>query len=279
MNRLQGKVALVTGAARGQGRSHAVELAREGADIIAVDIARDLPELGMSYSLGTADELAETVAEVEELDRRAVSAAVDVRDGGALTETVASAVSELGRLDVVVANAGIAVPGRPTHEITDEAWDDMLAINLTGVWKTAKAAVPHIVGGGRGGSIVLISSMAGLRGYAGIGSYTAAKHGVLGLMRVLAAELGDRSIRVNSIHPTQVDTPMIQNEGVYRLFRPDLEEPTTQDFAEASASMHVLPVPWADPIDISKAVLFLASDDSRMITGVPLPIDAGLLVK
>jgi SDR family mycofactocin-dependent oxidoreductase len=276
---LEGKVAFVTGAARGQGRCHAIELAKAGADVILVDVAEELPELRLGYSLGTAEELAETVAQVEALDRRAVSARVDVRDGQALGAALDAAVAELGRLDVVVANAGIAASQVAAHEITDEDWEQMLAINLTGVWKTCRAAVPHLIAGGRGGSMVLTSSMAGLRGYQGIGAYSAAKHGVVGLMRVLASELAPHSIRVNSVHPTQVDTPMVQNETTYRIFRPDLEDPTREDFTAASASMHALPVPWADPWDISRAVVFLASEDSRLITGVPLPIDAGLLVK
>jgi (+)-trans-carveol dehydrogenase/(-)-trans-carveol dehydrogenase len=279
MGRLDGKVAFVTGAARGQGRSHAIELAREGADIIAVDVAHDLPELGLGYPLGSAAELAETAAEVEKLDRRVVTAEVDVRDGAALKAALDSGVAEFGRLDIVAANAGIAANSVPAHEITDEAWEQMLGINLTGVWKTAKAAVPHLIEGGRGGSMILTSSMAGLRGYQGIAAYTSAKHGVVGLMRVLAAELAQHSIRVNSVHPTQVNTPMVMNDETYKIFRPDLEHPTKDDFEVASAGMHALPVPWAEPLDISRALVFLASDDARLITGVPLPIDAGLLVK
>jgi SDR family mycofactocin-dependent oxidoreductase len=279
IGRLDGKVAFVTGAARGQGRSHAIELAREGADIIAVDIAHDLPELGLGYRLGSAAELAETAAEVEKLDRRIVTAEVDVRDGAALKAALDAGVAEFGRLDVVAANAGIAANSVPAHEITEDAWEQMLGINLTGVWKTCKAAVPHLVAGGRGGSMILTSSMAGLRGYQGIAAYTSAKHGVVGLMRVLAAELAPHSVRVNSVHPTQVDTAMLMNDATYKIFRPDLENPTREDFEVASASMHALPVAWAEPVDISRALVFLASEDARLITGVPLPIDAGLLVK
>jgi (+)-trans-carveol dehydrogenase/(-)-trans-carveol dehydrogenase len=279
MGRLDGKVAFVTGAARGQGRSHAIELAREGADIIAVDVAHDLPELGLGYPMGSAADLAETVVQVEKLDRRIVTAQVDVRDSAALSSALDEGVAELGRLDIVAANAGIAANSVPAHEITEDAWEQMLGINLTGVWKTCKAAVPHLIQGGRGGSMILTSSMAGLRGYQGIAAYSSAKHGVVGLMRVFAAELAPHSIRVNSVHPTQVDTPMLMNDATYRIFRPDLENPTQDDFAVASASMHALPVPWADPLDISRALIFLASDDARLITGVTLPIDAGLLIK
>ncbi|MFE5699110.1 mycofactocin-coupled SDR family oxidoreductase [Rhodococcus koreensis] len=279
MNTLSGKVAFVTGAARGQGRSHAIELARAGADIIAIDIAHDEPELGLGYALGSADELAETAKEVENLDRRIVTAQVDVRDGDALAAALRAGVQELGRLDIVVANAGIATSAIPAHEITEAQWDQMLAINLTGVWKTCRAAVPYLVEGGRGGSMILTSSMAALRVYQGIAAYSAAKHGVVGLMKTMAAELAQHSIRVNSVHPTQVDTPMIMNDETFKIFRPDLEHPTKEDFEVASASLHALPVAVADPLDISKAVVFLASEDARLITGVTLPIDAGLLLK
>ena len=190
-----------------------------------MDVARELPELGLTYPLGSAEELAETAAQVEKLDRRVITGEIDVRDTDLLTDFVSEAVAEIGRLDVVIANAGIAGPGAPTHEITDLAWDQLVSVNLTGAWATTKATIPHLIEGGRGGSVVLISSMAGLRGYPGIGAYSAAKHGVVGLMRTLAAELAPRWIRVNSIHPTQVDTAMIHNDGTYRKFRPDLENP------------------------------------------------------
>lgn len=278
-NKLKGKVAFVTGAARGQGRSHAIELAKEGADIIAIDIAHDLPDLGLGYPMGTSEELAETAAAVEQLDRRIFTAEVDVRDGAGLKRALDAGVAELGRLDVVAANAGVGATSVPTYEIEDDIWEKTLAINLTGVWKTCKAAVPHLIAGGDGGSIILTSSIAGLRGYPGIGAYVSAKHGVVGLMRVLASELAQHSIRVNSVHPTQVDTPMIRNEAMYHLFCPDKEDPTLEDFTAVSTSMHALPVPWAEVLDISRALVFLASEDSRLITGVPLPIDAGLLIK
>jgi len=155
----------------------------------------------------------------------------------------------------------------------------MVDINLTGVWHTAKAAIPHLIEGGRGGSIVLTSSAAGLMAYPNIAHYVSAKHGVVGLMKTLALELAPHFIRVNSIHPTQVDTPMIQNEATWRLFRPDLDHPARADFEPASQAMNVLPIPWVEPVDISNAVLFLASDEARYITGVPLPVDAGCLIK
>ncbi|KLL95732.1 3-ketoacyl-ACP reductase [Rhodococcus sp. IITR03] len=278
MNSVAGKVALVTGAARGQGRSHAIELARAGADILALDVGHDLPELGLGYPMGSAKELAETARQVEELDRRVLTAEVDVRDYAALAEFVDRGVTEFGRLDIVAANAGIAANATPAHELTEEQWEQMLAINLTGVWKTCKAAVPHVIAAGNGGSIILTSSVLALRVAQGVAAYSAAKHGVVGLMKTLAAELAQYSIRVNSVLPTQVDTPMIMNDETFKLFRPDLENPTRDDFMVASQSTHALPVPVADSLDISKALLFLASDDARLITGVPLPVDAGSLV-
>jgi SDR family mycofactocin-dependent oxidoreductase len=275
--RVEGKVAFITGAARGQGRSHAVRLAQEGADIIAIDICEDIP--GVPYAGATEADLAETVKEVEALDRRIVAAKADVRDYAGLKKALDDGVAQLGRLDIVSANAGIAPSGTPAWEIGEPAWQTVVDINLTGVWHTAKAAIPHLIAGGRGGSIILTSSAAGLQAYEGIAQYVSAKHGVVGLMRNLAIELAPHFIRVNSIHPTQVDTPMIQNESTWRLFRPDLEHPTKEDFAPGSQALNVLPIPWVDPVDISNAVLFLASDEARYITGVALPVDAGAVIK
>jgi SDR family mycofactocin-dependent oxidoreductase len=275
--RVAGKVAFITGAARGQGRSHAIRLAQEGADIIAVDVCEDMP--GMPYAGATEEDLAETVKEVEALDRRIVAAQADVRDYGALKAALDDGIAQLGRLDIVSANAGIGSSPYAAQDLAEQTWQDMLDVNLTGVWHTAKAAVPHLIEGGRGGSIVLTSSAAGLQAYANIAHYVSAKHGVVGLMRTLALELAPQFIRVNSIHPTQVDTTMIQNEATWRLFRPDLEHPTEADFAPASQAMNALPIPWVDPVDISNAVLFLASDEARYITGVALPVDAGTVIK
>ncbi|HJQ48852.1 MAG TPA: mycofactocin-coupled SDR family oxidoreductase [Amycolatopsis sp.] len=273
--RVRGQVALVTGAARGQGRSHALRLAAEGADIVAVDIGTDIPEA--SYPMGTRDELDDTVREIQALGRRAVAAPVDVRDHDQLTEVVTDAVGELGRLDIVVANAGIASNGR-AHEIDPAIWRAVLGVNLTGVWNTCQVALPHLIHGGRGGSIVITSSAAGLRGYQNLAAYGSAKHAAVGLMRALAVELGPHRIRVNTLHPTQVDTPMIMREDTFRLFAPDLPDPTRDDFAERSQAMHALPVPWIEPLDITEALLFLVSDAGRYLTGTTLPVDAGCLV-
>jgi (+)-trans-carveol dehydrogenase len=275
--RVEGKVAFITGAARGQGRSHAVRLAQEGADIIAVDVcgpvsgSDDIPP-------STPEDLAETVALVESHGRRIVTAQVDVRDYDALRNALGTGVAELGRLDIVVANAGIGNGGETLDKTGESDWQTMIDINLSGVWKTVKAAVPHLLAAG-GGSIVLTSSVGGLKAYPNTGHYIAAKHGVIGLMRSFAVELGQHSIRVNSVLPTNVDTPMFMNEATMKLFRPDLENPGRDDFAPVAQLMHVLPVGWVEPVDISNAVLFLASDEARYITGLPLPVDAGSLLK
>jgi SDR family mycofactocin-dependent oxidoreductase len=275
--RVAGKVAFITGAARGQGRSHAIRLAQEGADIIAVDICEDVP--GIPYAGPTEADLAETAKQVEALDRRIVAIKADVRDYPALKAAVDDGVAQLGRLDIVSANAGIGTSPVKAWEMDDSTWQTMIDINLTGVWHAAKAAIPHLIEGGNGGSIILTSSAAGLKAYENIAHYVSAKHGVVGLMRTLALELAPYMIRVNSIHPTQVDTDMIQNEATYRLFRPDLEHPTREDFAPASQSVNALPIPWVESVDISNAVLFLASDEGRYITGVTLPVDAGTVIK
>jgi SDR family mycofactocin-dependent oxidoreductase len=274
--RVEGKVAFITGAARGQGRSHAIRLAQEGADIIAVDLCEQVASV--PYAMATPEDMAETVKQVEALDRRIVAAQADVRDSGALKAALDAGVAQLGRLDIVSANAGIASIGR-LDELTEQSWQDMIDINLSGVWRTARAAIPHLIAGGRGGSIILTSSVAGLTAMQNIGHYVSAKHGVVGLMRSLALELAPHSIRVNSLHPTFVDTDMIQNQATYRLIRPDLESPAADDFRAALATVNTLPVPWVEPIDVSNALLFLASDEARYITGVPLPVDAGILLR
>jgi (+)-trans-carveol dehydrogenase len=273
--RVEGKVALITGAARGQGRSHAVRLAQEGADIIAVDHCADIETV--SYPMATAADLEATAKEVEALGRRVHTAHADVRDFGSLKAAVDAGVAELGRLDIVSANAGILSNGQ-SHELSEETWGTMIDINLSGVWRTCKAAIPHLIAGGRGGSIILTSSVAGLRSYNGVSHYVSAKHGVVGLMKTLAQELAPHSIRVNTVNPTQVDTDMIQNESMYHLFCPDIENPTRAEFGAASAATILLPVDWVESIDVSNALLFLASDEARYITGVALPIDAGALI-
>ena len=270
--RLDGKVAFITGAARGQGRSHAVRLAAEGAEIIAVDICRDLDTV--AYAGATVAELDETARQVNTLGRRIVARTVDVRDYIAVEQAVNEGVAELGRLDIVCANAGIVASGL-SASLSEHDWAEMIDINLTGVWKTVKAAVPHLVAGGRGGSIVLVSSAAGLKGVPHMSHYVSAKHALVGLSRGLAHELGGYNIRVNSIHPGMVRTPMTQNEAMRSLFVPGVDAPSADQFEAVSASLNILPTPWIESIDVSNALLFLASDESRFITGVALPVDAG----
>jgi (+)-trans-carveol dehydrogenase len=274
--RVQGKVAFITGAARGQGRSHAIRLAEEGADIIAVDIAGPVPSVS-AYPPATEADLAATVSQVEALDRRIVARRADVRDSAALSEAVSDGVAQLGRLDIVVANAGIYQPV-PTLDLDDAAWQETIGINLTGVWNTVKAALPHLIAGG-GGSVILTSSVLGLRGAANSVHYSTAKHGVVGIMRSIASEFAGHRIRVNSVHPTLVDTLMIQNEQTWRMFDPANPNPSRESAAPVFQMVNALPVPWVEPADISNAVLFLASDEARYITGVTLPVDAGALVK
>ncbi len=276
--RVEGKVAFISGAARGQGRSHAVRLAAEGADIIAVDVCKRISSQ-TDIPAATPDDLAETADLVKGLNRRIVTAEVDVRDYDAVKSAVDSGVEQLGRLDIVVANAGIGNGGATLDKTSEDDWTDMIDVNLSGVWKTVKAAVPHLLSGGRGGSIILTSSVGGLKPYPHTGHYIAAKHGVIGLMRTFAVELGQHSIRVNAVCPTNVNTPLFMNEGTMKLFRPDLENPGPDDLAVAAQFMHVLPVGWVEPIDVSNAVLFLASDESRYITGLPVTVDAGSMLK
>ncbi len=273
MGKLDGKVAFVTGAARGQGRSHAIRLAQEGADIVAVDLAKQIDTV--PYGMSSPDDLAETVRQVEALDRRIVASVADVRDYDGLKSALDAGVAELGKLDIVSANAGI-FSNAPADELSEQAWDDMIAVNLTGVWHTAKAAIPHLRANG-GGSIVITSSTAGIKGFPNFVHYVAAKHGGVGIMRTLALELAPDFIRVNTVHPTSVDTDMIQNADMYALFAPDLpaEERTREALGARFALLNALPIPWVEPIDISNAVLWLASDESRYVTGIQLPVDAG----
>jgi NAD(P)-dependent dehydrogenase (short-subunit alcohol dehydrogenase family) len=195
-----------------------------------------------------------------------------------LTRSVDNGVCELGRLDIVSANAGIADFGR-AHELSEDQWSQMIAINLTGVWNTTRAAIPHLLAGGRGGSITMTSSAAGLRAFENMAHYATAKHGLVGLMRALTLELAPHMIRVNTIHPCTVNSAMTHNKVTYDLFAPDLDDPRPEELAERFRALNALPIPWAEPVDISNALLFLASDEARYITGVTLPVDAGLLTK
>lgn len=276
--RMRGKVAFITGAARGQGRSHAVRLAEEGADIIAVDICADIDTVTPFFHLATEDDLAETARQVEELGRRIVTRKADVRDLTALQSAFDAGVAELGRIDTVVANAGIASFTR-SWELSSQQWQDMIDVNLTGVFHTAKVAIPDLIEAGNGGSLLFTSSIGGFKGVQNVAHYVSAKHGIVGLMRTLANELAPHNIRVNTVHPTNVDTEMIQNPGTYGLFAPDDPHPSQDKAVPGFTSLNALQVPWIDSIDISNAVLFLASDEARYVTGAAFPVDAGAAVK
>jgi len=252
-----------------------VRLAEEGSDIIGVDICGEVGDTARFYPPATKEDLTETVRLVQRHGRKILTYTADVRDYEALRHGLDAAVAELGRLDVVAANAGIFQFGEPVEGISGTDWRDVLDVNVTGVFNTCKAAIPHLLEGGRGGSIIITSSDAGVKGFANFGHYVTSKHGVIGLMRSLTLELAPRSIRVNVVAPTNCNTDMIQNDAVFRLFRPDREHPTLEEFAEASATLLALPGPWVEPIDVSNAVLFLASDEARFITGVTLPVDGG----
>jgi SDR family mycofactocin-dependent oxidoreductase len=276
--RMQGKVAFITGAARGQGRNHAVRMAEEGADIIAVDICENVSTVTPFFELATEEDLAETVRQVEDRGRRIIARKADVRDFDSLHAAFDEGVAELGRVDTVIANAGIASYGK-AWEISAQMWKDVIDINLTGVYHTAKVAIPTMIEAGNGGSILFTSSIGGHKGIQHVGHYVAAKHGIVGLMRTLANELGPHKIRVNTIHPTNVDTTMIQNPGTYGMFVPGDPNPTKEKAMQGFMSLNTLPVPWVEVDDITNAVLYLASDEGRYVTGVTLPVDAGAFVK
>ncbi|MXP21437.1 mycofactocin-coupled SDR family oxidoreductase [Gordonia sp. HNM0687] len=279
MGRVANKVALITGAARGQGRAEAVRLAEEGADIIAVDICRDVESVSEFYAGATEDDLAQTAELIEKFDRRVVSRIADVRDVDQLTRVVDEGVAELGRLDVIVANAGIFTHQGAAWELTEHDWQTVIDVNLTGVWATIKAGVPHIRAGNRGGSIIITSSNLGIRGSAGTSHYSASKHGVIGLAQSLANELAPESIRVNTLHPTAVRTTMVQNQRTYQLFLPDQGDVSTEDAMSAFQRTNMLPVDLIEPEDVADAVLYLASDESRYVTGSKQFVDAGYLVR
>ncbi|MCD2187253.1 mycofactocin-coupled SDR family oxidoreductase [Actinomycetospora soli] len=276
MGRVEGKVALISGAARGQGRSHALRLAAEGADVVLLDACAPIPSAPID--MPSSDELERTAEEVRGLGRRALAHVVDVRDTGGLAKVVDDAVAAFGGIDVVCANAGIFATA-PALETDDALWEETLAINLTGVFRTVRAALRPMVEGGRGGSVIVTSSTAGLKGVPNTVAYSASKHGVVGVVRVLANEMAPHRIRVNSVHPTGVNTAMIRNEATYRLMVPGAEHPTSEQAEPVFASINALPVPWVEASDVSEAVLWLASEESRFVTGVALPVDAGATQK
>ncbi len=275
MSRLEGKVALITGAARGQGRSHALRLADEGADIIALDVCAQIDTV--PYPMSDSEDLITTVDLVKSRGRRVFAAEVDVRDLAGLERAVSEGISTLGRLDIVVANAGTLNDTAPLWELSEKQFQDQIDVNLTGVWKTIRATVPTMLAQGDGGAIILISSISGLTVELNVGHYAASKHGVNGLMRTLSGELAPYGIRVNSINPTNVNTLMINNPRYNRLFAGGLDGATQDEALPALTAMHALEVPFLDPVDVSNAVVYLASEDGRYVTGATQVIDAGAM--
>ncbi|TVR97126.1 MAG: NAD(P)-dependent oxidoreductase [Rhodospirillales bacterium] len=269
MGKLDGKVALITGAARGQGREHAVTMAREGADIAALDICRDLPY--PRYSLAKPEDMTETAGLVRQLGRRILPLEVDVRSAAEMEAAVAETMAEFGQIDILVCNAGIADMAL-TWDITEDWWDAMIDINLKGYWLAVKYVVPHMLARNQGGRIIMTSSVAGLRGDPGMAHYCASKWGVVGLAKSLAQELSPYSITVNTLHPTAVNTDIIAGMAKASAM-------ATEDLVNFIHAGHALPVKLIEAADVANAALWLASDDGRYITGHTLKIDAGRMLK
>ncbi|ETD33263.1 mycofactocin-coupled SDR family oxidoreductase [Williamsia sp. D3] len=276
MGQLDGQVVFISGVARGQGRSHALTLAEEGASIIGFDLCDELAST--AYPGATDADLEETRRLLHEVGAPTVLSHGDVRDFAQVEAAFQRGLDEFGRVDIVIPNAGLCSGGK-TWEISEEAWRETIDINLTGVWHTVKAAVPTLIKQGEGGSVVFIGSTEALKGAENMSSYAASKHGVTGMMTSLARELGEYGIRVNSVNPTCVDTNMIQNPYVWGLFQPDNPSPTRESVESAFTGTHILPVPWMEPIDVSRAILYLVSEAGRYITASTLTIDAGFIVK
>jgi len=275
--RVAGKVAFITGAARGQGRAHAVRLAEEGADIVALDICG--PVKGREgIPASSAEDLAETARLVEAADRRVLAFQGDTRDYDDVSHAVAAGVAEFGRIDIAIANAGTSGGSALAHEISEDDWRTTLDVNLTGAWHTAKAVLPSMIAAGNGGSIILTSSAAGVKAMPHLADYAATKAGIIMLTRVLALEYGRHRIRVNSIAPGNVDTPLLMNDVIFALFRPDLEHPRKEDVQPFFEAMNPLKTKsWLSPRDIAAAAVWLCSDEAAAVTGITLPVDLGVL--
>lgn len=275
---LEGRVAFVTGAARGQGRAHAIRLAGEGADIIAIDVCGPISDT-ITYPLGSSEELAETVRAVEATGRKVLSREVDVRDLAALQQVVADGIEQFGRLDILVANAGVLSWGR-LFEMSEEQWNAVIDVNLNGTWKTIRAAVPAMIEAGNGGSIIIVSSSAGLKATPGNGHYAASKHGLTSLTNSLALEVGEYGIRVNSIHPYSIDTPMVEKEAMMELFgkfpsfihsfKPFPYRPVSQEGASSLQD-------FMTAEEVSDVVAWLAGDGSMTISGSQINVDRGTM--
>lgn len=275
--RFAGKVVLISGVARGQGRSHAVRFAEEGASIIGFDALSDYESV--PFAQARQEDLEETVALVEKAGGQIHAGRADVRRRSEVDEVVRAGVERFGRLDVVVANAGIGINSLPFWEVPEQHFRDAIDVNLVGAWQTVAAAVPAMLETGEGGAVVLIGSTASLNAVPRLAAYTAAKTGLLGMMRSMANDLAPHRIRANVVCPTSVPTDFILNDRLFRVFRPDLENPTIDDLREAMATRHPLGEPWIQPADVSAAILFLTSDEGRYITGSVLPVDLGFTIQ
>jgi (+)-trans-carveol dehydrogenase len=279
MGRVDGKVAFITGAARGQGRSHAMRLAAEGADIIAVDSLTDYDRDAVHYEMSDQSDMDETVRFVEKEGRRILPIKADVRSFEQMRAAVAEGLAAFGHVDIVCANAGVGVIGAPFWQTSEAKWDVTIDVNLKGVWVTCAAVAPSMIEHGTGGSIIVTLSGSAMKAIPNGVAYTSSKFGALGLMKTMANELAEHYIRVNAVLPAAVNTKMIHNDTLYGLFRPDLEHPGPDDIKELMQRGNAMPEPWLESSDISNAVLWLASDEARFVTGVALPVDLGNLNK
>ena len=277
MGRLTNKVALISGVARGQGRSHALRLAAEGVSIIGFDGLCTYDTV--PYEQATQQDLDETVRLIEKSGGKIYAGRADVRRRGEIEHIITEGTALVGPIDIVVANAGIGINSRPFWEVSQREWDDVIGVCLTGVWHTVSAAVLSMIAAGHGGSVIMTSSAAALRAAPQLSPYIAAKTGVIGMMRSMANDLAPYRIRINCVAPTAVPTDFVLNDRLYQVFSPDSPEPNLEDAKKAMRSLHPLNEPWIETKDISAAVAYLASDEARYITGITLPVDAGLANK
>jgi (+)-trans-carveol dehydrogenase len=274
MGRLTDKVALISGVARGQGRSHALRLVAEGAAVIGFDGLCTYDTV--PYKQATQADLDETVRLIEKAGGKVYAGRADVRERGEIERIIKEGTAATGPVDIVIANAGIGINSRPFWEVSQQEWDDVIAVCLTGVWNTVSAAVPAMIAAGNGGSVIITSSAAAIKAAPQLAAYTAAKTGVIGMMRSMASDLAPHRIRINCVAPTAVPTDFVLNDRLYQVFSPDSPEPSLEDAKKVMRAMHPLGEPWIEPRDVSAAVAYLASDEARYVSGIVLPIDLGL---